>query len=120
MSEPGLNSLQALRPWLGRIWQAQWPWLLPSGLLVNLGMLVTPLLSMLVYDKVVHNGIFETLWALVIGVLLYTALEFTVRALRVRHTEALATRIDLDIDTRLMQGVLRPSAFAKIDDLLTP
>lgn len=111
MSETGADHLhQHLRHWLAQVLHAQWPWLLPSGLLINLGLLVTPLLSMLVYDKVVHNGIFETLWALVIGVLLYTALEFTVRALRVRHTEALAARIDLAIDTRLMQGVLRPSA----------
>lgn len=109
MSEPALDA-PSLRPWLAQVLRAQWPWLLPSGLLVNLGLLVTPLLSMLVYDKVVHNGIFETLWALVIGVLLFTALEFAVRALRVRHTEALAARIDLGIDARLMQGLLRPSA----------
>lgn len=100
---------QALRRWLVAVLQAQWPWLLPSGVVVNLGLLATPLLSMLVYDKVVHNGIFETLWALVIGVLLYTALEFVVRSVRTRQTEALAARIDLDIDTRLMQGLLRPS-----------
>ena len=101
---------KALRRWLTQVLRAQWPWLVPSGLIVNLGLLVTPLLAMLVYDKVVHNGIFETLWALVIGVLVYTALEFTVRALRVRHTEALAARIDLGIDARLMHGLLRPSA----------
>lgn len=101
---------KALRQWLAQVLRAQWPWLVPSGLIINLGLLITPLLAMLVYDKVVHNGIFETLWALVIGVLVYTALEFTVRALRVRHTEALAARIDLGIDTRLMQGLLRPSA----------
>ncbi len=111
MSETGTIALQPdLRHWLAQVLRAQWPWLLPSGLLINLGLLVTPLLAMLVYDKVVHNGIFETLWALVIGVLVYTALEFAVRALRVRHTETLAARIDLSIDTRLMHGVLRPSA----------
>ena len=98
-----------LGAWLLQLLRAQWPWLLPTGLLVNLGLLVTPLLSMLVYDKVVHNGIFETLWALVLGVLVYTALEFTARSLRVRHTEALAQRIDLTIDHRLLQGILRPS-----------
>lgn len=111
MSEGGSIAIQQdLRHWLTQVLRTQWPWLLPSGLLINLGLLVTPLLAMLVYDKVVHNGIFETLWALVIGVLVYTALEFTVRAQRVRHTEALAARIDLSIDTRLMQAVLRPSS----------
>lgn len=105
-----LDPHQVLKSWLGRVLRGQWSWLLPSGLLINLGLLVTPLLAMLVYDKVVHNGIFETLWALVIGVLVYTALEFTVRTLRVRQTEAMAAQIDLGIDTRLMQGLLRPSA----------
>ncbi len=105
---PGLRST-ALLPWLAQLLRGQWRWLLPSAVLVNLGALLTPLLSMLVYDKVVHNGIFETLWALVIGVLIYTAIEFTVRALRVRQTEALAARLDLQIDERLMQGLLRPS-----------
>ena len=106
---PEDESQHTLWHWLSQVLKAQWMWLLPSGLLVNLGLLVTPLLSMLVYDKVVHNGIFETLWALVIGVLLYTALEFLVRNLRTRQTEAMAARIDLDIDTRLIQGLLRPS-----------
>jgi len=112
MSEavPRPGQHQDLLAWLAQVMRAQWPWLLPTGLLINLGLLVTPLLSMLVYDKVVHNGIFETLWALVIGVLIYTALEFTARALRVRHTEALAQRIDMSIDTRLVRGILRPSA----------
>jgi ABC-type bacteriocin/lantibiotic exporter with double-glycine peptidase domain len=110
MSEAEIDLTGELRSWLLQVWRDQWPWLLPSGLLINLGLIVTPLLAMLVYDKVVHNGIFETLWALVIGVLLYTALEFTVRALRVRHTEAVAARMDLDIDSKLIQRVLRPSA----------
>jgi ATP-binding cassette subfamily B protein/ATP-binding cassette subfamily C protein LapB len=107
-SAPG-PSHAALLPWLAGVLRAQWAWLLPSALLVNLGALITPLLSMLVYDKVVHNGIFETLWALVMGVLIYTAIEFTVRALRVRHTENLAARLDAQIDQGLMQGLLRPS-----------
>lgn len=110
MSDAANEDDRLLRATLAQVLRAQWPWLLPSGLVINLGLLVLPLLSMLVYDKVVHNGIFETLWALVIGVLVYTALEFTVRALRVRQVEALAARIDLDIDARLMRGILRPSA----------
>lgn len=102
-STPGLSAV------LARVLRGQWAWLLPSGLVVNLGLLVSPLLSMLVYDKVVHNGIFETLWALVIGVFLFTVLEFMVRSVRVRQTEALAARIDLRIDQHLMQSLLRPS-----------
>ena len=90
--------------------QGRWGWLALSSLFVNLGLFLTPLLSMLVYDKVVHNGIFETLWALVLGVLLFTAAELVVRSLRVRDIERMATAIDVQIDQHLMHEVLRPSA----------
>ena len=101
---------RALRSSVFEVFRSQWKWLLPSGLLINLGLLVTPLLAMLVYDKVVHNGIFETLWALMIGVLIYTSLEHVVRNLRMRQMESLAANIDLKIDRQLLRGLLQPSA----------
>ena len=58
--------------------QGRWVWLAMSSLYINAGMMVTPLFAMLVYDKVVHNGVFETLWALVLGVVLFTAAEMAV------------------------------------------
>ena len=70
--------------------------------------MITPLFAMLVYDKVVHNGIFETLWALVIGVVLFTAAELLVRTLRTRDIERLAAQIDLQIDQQVMSQLLRP------------
>jgi ATP-binding cassette subfamily B protein/ATP-binding cassette subfamily C protein LapB len=80
-----------------------------SSFFINLGMLITPLFAMLVYDKVVHNGIFETLWALVIGVLLYSAAEMLARSLRVRDIERLSSQLDVQIDTHLMHSLLRPN-----------
>ena len=94
---------------LSWVLHGRWAWLAVSSLFINLGVLMTPLLAMLVYDKVVHNGIFETLWALVIGVVLFTAAELVVRGLRVRDIERLATRIDIQIDAHLMQQLLRPN-----------
>ena len=81
-----------------------------SSFFINLGLLVTPLFSMLVYDKVVHNGVFETLWALVIGVVLFLAAELTVRALRVRGIERVAVELDAQIDARLFASLLKPSS----------
>jgi ATP-binding cassette subfamily B protein/ATP-binding cassette subfamily C protein LapB len=98
-----------LRECVGLVLRGRWRWLAVSSFFVNLGLFVTPLLAMLVYDKVVHNGIFETLWALVLGVLIFTAAELLVRSLRVRDIERLACSLDVQIDQRLMQSLLRPA-----------
>lgn len=90
--------------------QGRWVWLAMSSLYINAGMMVTPLFAMLVYDKVVHNGVFETLWALVLGVVLFTVAEMLVRSLRVRDIERLAMQIDLQIDKQLVSQLLRPQS----------
>jgi ABC-type bacteriocin/lantibiotic exporter with double-glycine peptidase domain len=91
------------------VMRGRWRWLLVSSLFINMGILVTPMFASLVYDKVVHNGVFETLWALVIGVLLFLVMELTVRQLRARSIERAASQLDQRIDERLMLSVLRPS-----------
>ena len=103
-AEPAVNLWQCL----GWVLRGRWFWLALSSFFINLGMLVTPLFAMLVYDKVVHNGIFETLWALVIGVLLYSVAEILVRSLRVRDIERLSSQLDVQIDNHLMHSLLRP------------
>lgn len=109
------NGLEPARPvsllqCVSWVLQGRWAWLALSSLYINAGMLVTPLFAMLVYDKVVHNGIFETLWALVLGVVLFTVAELLVRSLRVRDIERLATQIDLQIDKHLASQLLRPQS----------
>ena len=102
--------MHELRDWLTWMLRGRLASLAASSFFINLGLLVTPLFSMLVYDKVVHNGVFETLWALVIGVVLFLAAELTVRALRVRGIERVAVELDAQIDARLFASLLKPSA----------
>ena len=83
-----------------------------ASLLINLGMLVLPLFAMLVYDKVVFNGVFETLWTLAIGALLLLSAELAVRNLRARQVERLAQILDERIDRQLFAALLRPNASA--------
>ena len=66
-SVESLDSLKALWPAL----RGAWAEVGIASFLINAGLLLLPLFSMLVYDKVVSNGVFETLWALTIGMLVY-------------------------------------------------
>jgi ATP-binding cassette subfamily B protein/ATP-binding cassette subfamily C protein LapB len=98
-----------LKDWLVYVFNRRIGWLAASSLFVNIGLIVPALFGMLVYDKVVHNGIFETLWALAIGVVLFLAAEITVRALRARDLERVGLAIDEQIDQRLFDSLLHPS-----------
>jgi len=98
-----------LKDWLVYVFNRRIGWLAASSLFVNIGLIVPALFGMLVYDKVVHNGIFETLWALAIGVVLFLAAEITVRALRARDLERVGLAIDEKIDQRLFNSLLHPS-----------
>ena len=89
--------------------QGRWAKLLVTGLVLNMGLVVMPLFAMLVYDKVLHNGIFETLWALAIGALLFLFLELILRQQRARDIEGIAQGIDQQIDARLLAQILAPS-----------
>jgi ATP-binding cassette subfamily B protein/ATP-binding cassette subfamily C protein LapB len=100
----------SLKDWLVYVFDKRVGWLAASSLFINIGLIVPALFGMLVYDKVVHNGIFETLWALAIGVVLFLAAEITVRTLRARDLERVALAIDETIDRRLLASLLQPSS----------
>ncbi len=99
-----------LKSWASHIFQGRLGWLAASSFFINLGLITPALFGMLVYDKVVHNGIFETLWALAIGVVLFLAAEITVRAIRVRDIERVALDIDQQIDQRVFQALMQPAS----------
>lgn len=102
--------LTNLKSWATYIFQGRLGWLAASSFFINLGLIMPALFGMLVYDKVVHNGIFETLWALAIGVVLFLAAEMTVRAIRVRDIERVALAIDKQIDQRVFNALMQPSS----------
>ena len=104
------QDLTHLKSWATHIFQGRLGWLAASSFFINIGLIVPALFGMLVYDKVVHNGIFETLWALAIGVVLFLAAEITVRSIRVRDIERVALEIDQQIDQRVFQTLMQPSA----------
>ena len=77
-----------------------------AALLINLFALATPLFSMNVYDRVVPNRAFETLWALAIGAMLVISADLLMRSLRSHFVDEASARIDVRVSATLMERVL--------------
>ncbi len=77
-----------------------------SSLFINLGLLLLPLFSMLVYDKVVSNGVFETLWALTIGMAIYLLADIGMRVIRAWSTEQVAEELTRRGDEAIWQRLV--------------
>lgn len=82
------------------IWNAIWQRksvfveALLATLLVNLLALAASVYSMQVYDRVIPNQGFDTLWVLSVGVMVALGLEFMLKHVRSYSVEKTATRID--------------------------
>lgn len=103
-----VTALSQLWPMLQRSWME----IGLASLFVNGGMLLLPLFSMLVYDKVVNNGIFETLWALVTGILVYLFMDTGMRIVRAWSVEQIANRLSQESDERLWHRLLAQKDFS--------
>ena len=88
----GFASLTTLWPEL----RAAWAEVGIASLFINSGQLLLPLFSMLVYDKIAQNGLFETLWALTFGMAIYVATDTGMRLVRSWSAE----RIGVDLTLR--------------------
>jgi len=77
-----------------------------GGLLINVFSLCFPLFGAFVYDKVLNNGITETLWALATGLVLLIGLDYSIRGVRARLVESFAAATEADIDRSVFDRVL--------------
>lgn len=77
-----------------------------AAFLINVFALVMPIFTMNVYDRVVPNHAFETLWALAIGVVLVLGADLMMRKLRSHFIDQASARVDVDISASLMEKVL--------------
>ena len=99
---PTIKNLTSLFPAL----RSAWVEVGLASLFVNAGQLLLPLFSMLIYDKVVNNGIFETLWALTFGMLIYLATDAGMRFVRAWSTEHLAEKLTKSADENLWHRLI--------------
>lgn len=103
-SDPVAPSLSGLAGLLSAL-KSAWVEIGIASLLINGGLLLLPLFSMLVYDKVVSNGVFETLWALTLGMLLYLLTDTVMRLVRAWSMERVAEQLSIKSDTQLWHQV---------------
>ncbi|MGB2831423.1 MAG: ATP-binding cassette domain-containing protein [Methylotenera sp.] len=100
--ENSLDSLRAIWPAL----RGAWAEVGIASLLINAGLLLLPLFSMLVYDKVVSNGVFETLWALTLGMAIYLVTDTSMRMVRAWSTEYIAEDLTRRSDETLWKKLV--------------
>ncbi len=77
-----------------------------SSVLINVLALIGSLYVMQVYDRVIPNKAFETLWVLSIGVLVANLFEFIARTVRARLTDVAGKKADVIISAALFRRVL--------------
>ena len=77
-----------------------------AALLANLFALGMPLFTMNVYDRVVPNHAFETLWVLALGLLLMLISDLVLRTLRGRFVDLASSRADVKLSAFIMERVL--------------
>ena len=78
-----------------------WSQIMLAALCLNLLALALPLFVMNVYDRVIPNLAYVTLWTLAIGVSLALAFDLILRTVRVAIIERIGRRVDLKVSSSL-------------------
>jgi len=81
--------------------------LLIASFLLNLFMLATPIFTKNVYDRVVPNGTFDTLWVLVIAVVVVYIFDILMKLARSYLLEFSSKKSDIVISRKIFEQVLK-------------
>ncbi|HHU94868.1 MAG TPA: type I secretion system permease/ATPase [Alcaligenaceae bacterium] len=79
---------------------------LAAAFLINVLALVMPLFTLNVYDRVVPNKAIETLWVLVIGVVLALLFNWILTTTRARVVDRASSKVDVRLSAQIMEQVL--------------
>ena len=77
-----------------------------AALLANLFALGMPLFTMNVYDRVVPNQAFDTLWVLALGLSIMLVSDLVLRTMRGRFVDLASSRADVKLSAFIMERVL--------------
>ncbi len=90
------------------IWMSKFIYfdVIKASLLTNLFVLASPLFTRNVYDRVIPNNALDTLWALVIGVIVIIFLDAMLKFTRTYFIEIAAKKSDVIISSKMFEHVL--------------
>ncbi len=77
-----------------------------SSVIVNLLSLSMPLFVMNVYDRIVPNNAFESLWVLAIGMAIAALLDFSLRIARMRYVDVAGRNADVKLQAMFMDNLM--------------
>lgn len=77
-----------------------------AALLTNIFSLAMPLFFRVIYDRVVPNLAFETLWVLSTGLLLVLLTDLGIRVMRSHFVDLASSRIDVKLSAYIMERVI--------------
>ncbi len=77
-----------------------------ASFIVNLLSLAMPLFVMNVYDRIVPNNAFESLWVLSLGMLIATGLDFFLRMARTYFVDTAGRNADVKLQSLFMHALL--------------
>ncbi|ART81675.1 type I secretion system permease/ATPase [Oceanisphaera profunda] len=77
-----------------------------GSLLINLFALVTPLFTMNVYDKIVPNLSFDSLWVLAVGAAVVFVFDFVLRMLRSHFIDIAGKKSDVLLSAQIFSKVM--------------
>lgn len=77
-----------------------------AAVLINIFALASPLFTMNVYDRVVPNGAFETLWVLSAGMIAMLVFDLMIKTLRAQFLDYAGKKADIKISALLHEQML--------------
>lgn len=77
-----------------------------AAIVINVFAIATPMFVMNVYDRVVPNSAFSTLWVLALGMLILLTADLGLKLLRSWFVDLAASRTDIKLSSRIMDQVL--------------
>ncbi|MGI4850024.1 MAG: type I secretion system permease/ATPase [Janthinobacterium lividum] len=114
--------------WFWSTMRQSWPIyaeVLVASFLINVFAVVMPLFTMNVYDRVVPNQTFETLWVLALGTAIVFFFDFLMRSLRGYFIDIAGKKVDMLLSARIFEKIMgirmeaRPKSVGSFANSLT-
>lgn len=95
--------------WFWSVFVKAWPIyseVLLASFMINMFALAIPLFVMNVYDRVVPNAAFATLWVLALGVFLVLIFDFILKSMRSYFIDSAGKRVDVRVSSAIFYQIL--------------